>query len=205
MEVEELSKHFINTIFLLAKIQNLARDRFFSDKFIAKIHNFNLSFLSFVRGEDDITQYRVLAERCLADIDATADVLKEFRYLNIVKDTPLLLQAESALLLVKLEILKKAKPLMLEIGSKSSHRFEQATVHENTKVIRTTPKEIQPLTSSKKKIFDFIKSFPNTRTKDIIYEFNALSGRTVKRNLTDLLRAGLVKKRIDNKAVYYYV
>ena len=60
------------------------------------------------------------------------------------------------------------------------------------------------LNKSKKKILEFIKSYPNIRTKDIITEFNVLSNRTVKRNLTDLLRTGLIKKRVDNKAVYYY-
>ena len=57
---------------------------------------------------------------------------------------------------------------------------------------------------NKKKILDFIKSFPNTRTKDIIYEFNSISDRTVKRNLTELAREGLIRRKVDNKAVYYY-
>ena len=61
------------------------------------------------------------------------------------------------------------------------------------------------LTESKKRILEYIKSYPNTRTKDIIYEFSALSDRTVKRNLTDLIKSGLVRKRVDNKAVYYYL
>ncbi|HEY4504223.1 MAG TPA: hypothetical protein VJI73_00440, partial [Candidatus Paceibacterota bacterium] len=61
------------------------------------------------------------------------------------------------------------------------------------------------LNPSKQKILEFIKSYPNTRTKDIINEFNALSDRTVKRSLTELMQIGLLKKKIENKAVYYSI
>ncbi len=196
MRIEGLSLHFIKTILLLGKIQSLTKDSFFLDKFNSKMYSFSLSFLELVKEG---------SEKHLASIDSLQDVLKEFQYLGIVKDTPLLLHVELNLLSIKLELsrIKNGLPVHHN-GDSDSNRYEQKVTPKNIEITRTVTKKTDRLASSKKKILDFIKSYPNTRTKDIVYEFNALSDRTVKRNLTDLLRAGLVKKRIDNKAVYYY-
>ena len=206
MDREGLSLHFIKTVLLLAKIQNLTKDSFFLDKFNSKMYNFSLSFLGLFQEESaSVAQYQVLLERHLASIDSLRDVLKEFQYLNIVKNSPLLLQVELNLLNIKLEICKRKKGSAPNKNEDSKLNYREQKVNlENTKTIKIISRKNDKLASSKKKILDFIKSFPNTRTKDIVYEFNALSDRTVKRNLTGLLRAGLVKKRIDNKAVYYY-
>lgn len=206
MSIEGLSLRFIKIILLLAKIQNLVKDDFFLNKFNSKLYNFSLSFLELPdKGNINVAQYQVLLERQLASIDSLRDVLKEFQYLKIVKNDLLLLQTELSILDIKLEICKKKKvPISDDNIEVNSSPYKQKLKQENIKIIKTVPKKTNKLASSKKKILDFIKSYPNTRAKDIVYEFNALSGRTVKRNLTDLLSAGLVKKRIDNKAVYYY-
>ena len=57
--------------------------------------------------------------------------------------------------------------------------------------------------SNKERIFNFIKRSPNSRTKEIIDEFNILSERTVKRNLKELTTEGLVRKLAKDKGVYY--
>ena len=206
MSIEGRSLHFIKTVLLLAKVQNLTKDNFFLDKFNSKMYSFSLSFLELIKeGSDSVAQCQVLLERHLISIDSLRDVLKEFQYLGIVKDAPLLLEVELSLLSIKLEICRRKKGLILkDVSDDNSNHYEPKVSQKNTEITRTFTKRTNKLASSKKKILDFIKSYPNTRTKDIVYEFNVLSDRTVKRNLTDLLRAGLVKKRIDNKAVYYY-
>lgn len=206
MRIEGLSLHFIKTVLLLAKIQSLTKDSFFLDKFNSKMYSFSLSFLELVKeGNVNVAQRQVSSERHTASIDSLRDVIKEFQYLGIVKDNPLLLQVELNLLNIKLELSRIKNGLPVDHnGDSDSNRYEQKVTPKNAEITRTVTKKTDRLASSKKKILDFIKSYPNTRTKDIVYEFNALSDRTVKRNLTDLLRAGLVKKRIDNKAVYYY-
>ena len=210
MEKRELPEQFINSVILLAEIQNLIKDNFFHDRFTAKIFDLSLDFFKFSteKSKGDAAQPQVLAERCLADISELVATLKEFRYLGLVTNAPLLLKAEYNLLAIKLGILKRMK----ERGSTLD--LEKGRTSENLKVEpRGSTLEFQKgqisvslnnLTPSKKKILEYIRSYPNTRTKDIIYEFSALSGRSVKRNLTDLLRAGLLKKRVDSKAVYYY-
>jgi len=58
-------------------------------------------------------------------------------------------------------------------------------------------------TSNKEQIFNYIKKTPDIRTKEIMSEFSALSGRTVKRSLKELTDEGFLKKRSDGAAVYY--
>lgn len=223
MGKKEPSEQFINSVILLIKTQNLIKDIFFYDRFTDRIFDFSLDFLEFLaeKNTNDVVQSQVLAERCFADISKLTDILKELQYLGLVKNTPLLLKTEFNLLAVKLGILKQMKERgstldpekdrtleNLKIGSNRSSTLD-IQKRQTSAGLKGEPKlyhktENQELTPSKKKILDYIRSYPNTRTKDIIYEFNALSGRSVKRNLTDLLRAGFVKKRVDNKAVYYY-
>ena len=57
--------------------------------------------------------------------------------------------------------------------------------------------------SNKEQIFNYIKKTPDIRTKEIMSEFSALSGRTVKRSLKELTDGGFLKKRSDGAAVYY--
>ena len=64
-------------------------------------------------------------------------------------------------------------------------------------------KKEEYLSGNKQKILNYIKRSPNSRTRDIIYEFSVLSERTVKRNLKELVGEGLVKKFSKDNAVYY--
>ena len=133
--------------------------------------------------------------------------MDELLYLGFLNNSPLLLSLKIDLLLIKLEILKsKAKVSRLEENSSRQERDNsQEDIKANVPDVRKYTKNEDQLNKSQQKIFEFIKSFPERRTKDIIYEFNVLSGRSVKRNLNDLLQAGLIKRRIENKAVYYSV
>lgn len=57
--------------------------------------------------------------------------------------------------------------------------------------------------SNKDKILNFIKKSPQIRAREILEEFNLVSGRTVKRNIKELLDAGLITKMSEDHAVYY--
>jgi len=68
-------------------------------------------------------------------------------------------------------------------------------------LIREKDKKIE---GNRQKILDFVRRFPNTRTKEVIDEFNVLSVRTVKRSLKGLVDDGLLQKRIEANAVFYF-
>ncbi len=68
------------------------------------------------------------------------------------------------------------------------------------------PQKITPdtkLLGTPQKILEFVRRAPSRRAKDIIDEFSALSGRTIKRGLKELSQKGLIVRKEDNKAVYY--
>lgn len=205
MESGDLSKNFIETILSLTSIRNLVKDSFFYDRITDKIFGLSAGFFNLIElGQgNNVSQHRLMIEKCFADIAGLGELLKELRYLHLVDDYPLLLKTEYCLLVFRLDLLKIVKGFR-EDKIEDRQEVKQNIIQQNKPTTTGQPRQSSRLNESKKKILDYIKLYPNRRTKDIIYEFNSLSGRTVKRNLTDLLRSGLVRKRIDNKAVYYY-
>lgn len=197
-------KYFSRTIILLAEINNLIQDKFFYDKFSAKISSLLDSYIIFssISG-DRVAQYRVAHTRVIETINNILEMFDDLKYLSLIKVSPLFLQVQKNLLEFKLELKGQGNKLP-EFKSENVETKEQEQPTSKKSITENIIKKNPKLNQSKKKILEFIKSSPNIRTKDIISEFNALSDRTVKRNLTDLLRTGLIKKRIDSKAVYYY-
>jgi len=193
-----MKQNFIRTLTALIKIQNDIMDRFFLDKFKERVNNFSEDVIA-VLGDKNIAQYYYW--KIKSDIDNVFRDLEMFQYLKFLKKSPLLLQAMKELLQLKLEVVKiiisKSK-LNIPIKKFGLQKTEAAN-RKSTKIDISN----MELNDSKKKILEFIKIYPNKRTKDIIDEFSVLSIRTVKRNLTELLQAGLVKKRTDSKASYY--
>ena len=197
-------KYFSRTIIFLAEINNLIEDKFFYEKFGVKISNLLDSYIIFSsRSGDNVAQYQMANTKVIESLDNILEMFEELKYLNLIRYSPLFLQAQKNLLEFKLELKEYGNKLpKFKSESVETKELEKQTDQKSTigNIIKKNPK----LNQSKKRILEFIRNSPNTRTKDIISEFNALSDRTVKRNLTDLLRTGLIKKRIDSKAVYYY-
>jgi len=199
----EKTKHFVDALVLLVKIHGLIRNKFFAYKFENRIHELATDYtILIVEKNSDTLEYGILLEKVSGDLDYLLELLQDLCYLQILKNSPTLLETSRVLLLVRLELVKNRN----QRTSKPKTEPETTIKHENKEYrereIRVVKKD-RKLNQSQQKILDFIKSYPNTRTKDIIQEFNALSDRTVKRNLTELSRTGLIKKKVDNKAVYY--
>lgn len=191
-------------ILSLIKLNDLLRDKFFYEKFQKKIHEVVLDYLELIgENKKNNVQRQNYVERTLVDVDNILELVDYLRYLKLLTNTEYFLKAQKCLFELKLEILKE-RVTIPEPRIETVFESKQATTSVN-RIVSNVAKKSNKLNQSKKSILEFIRSFPNSRTKDIITEFNALSDRTVKRNLTDLLRNGLVKKRVDNKAVYYYV
>lgn len=199
-----MSANFTATIILLARICNLVGDKFFYDKFENKMRILlEDSIFLFGRGGDSVAQRQVLNERVLKSLNDVLEIIDELEYLSFLKASPLILEARKNLLLLKFEAVKSGGELINISAKKPEKHAEEKQMDDQIAQAKPVRKNLR-LNQSKKKILEFIKASPNTRTKDIISEFNAMSDRTVKRNLTDLLHSGFIKKRVDNKAVYYY-
>lgn len=201
MKKDIVLKLFIRSLTLSIKIHSAIRDRFFADKFGDKIYALAFNCIKlFDSNNDDLLGRGVLFEKALFSIDDLMGTAQDIAYLKFFRTSHLFLQTEVNLLRLKLELTRQRNnsPINIkpEVRSKNDRTVQPVE-------LRKKPEKNTKLNQSKRKILDFIRSSPDIRTKDIIHEFNALSDRTVKRNLMELLQTGLVKKRIDNKAVYY--
>jgi len=212
MKIEETTNYFANALVLVTGSLPYLEDDFFARKLGIKIEIFTDEYLRFrSRKEDaDVAQY-YLVEKLITRIDEILEVFELINYLGITKKIIPPLLARRSLLVLKLELLKVKNNLIISLKKKESSvtSIISKPTNKDQMLVKNTavaPKNIQKnleLNPNKEKILNFIKKSPNTRTKDIIHEFNALSDRTVKRNLGELLKVGLINRKIENKAAYY--
>ena len=212
MKIEDTTNSFTETLILIAEFFPHLKDDFFIKKLRARLVIFVYGYIRFRSREDsaDVAQYYIV-EKLISDTDAILELFELINHLKVIKEITPLLLANQSLLALKLEFVKIKNNLSINLEKKEnnvpivapkSDNKNQAS-STNTAVSQKNILKKHELNPNKEKILNFIKKSPNTRTKDIIHEFNALSDRTVKRNLGELLRVGLINKKIENKAVYY--
>lgn len=207
--MEDRTKNFINTVIFVSRIFSGLKDKFLARKLYDKLSDFvsvyaerrgdNVAQRGFgninVAKSDHIVQHQDVAQYGQPDIkvatDSLLDLLDYLEHSKIVAATPLL-YARRSLLSFKLQLMRM--PVKT-----------QAVKEEKKEPVSPSPKAKQEinLSGNKEKILNYIKRSPNSRTKDIIYEFGVLSERTVKRNLKELVSGGLVKRSSKDNAVYY--
>ena len=195
-------------------------DQFLKQKLHGKLSDFVSAFLE---------QHNVSHEYCpdlLNSINNILDYLEYLAYISKNDATPPLL-AQRNLLKFKLHILKRNKKgkvskasltsdvprpsdvfnLMSDVAiSDSAVNIEAAFSEQEQKRQVSSAQRKKNFgmgTTNKERIFNYIKKTPDMRTKDVMTEFSALSGRTVKRNLKELIDEGFLKKKSDGVAVYY--
>ena len=199
MEKEEMLNNFIKTLTFLIKLNNQIEDGFLGNKLNIKINNLAKNFIHYsIENKEGAAEYTSYFYHLSTSIDNLIEIIEDIPHLGLLKSSPLLLEVEKYLLLIKLDIMKRNQ----HFSSNKYTENKKAGFVKNSVGVKVNNKPIK-LNQSKLKILNFIKSYPDTRTKDIINEFSALSDRTVKRNLMELLKTGMIKKKIDNKATYY--
>ncbi len=180
---EESVKNFINTVIFVARIFPGLKDKFLARKLYDKLSDFIASLMS----------HNIKQGNPLVAINNLLDLLDYLEHSKTTFPTPLL-YARRNLLALKLQLIRTAeKPSVIEREKK-----------EKVSSVIPKIKEETDRSGNKEKIFNYIKRSPNSRTKDIVYEFSILSERTVKRNLKELVDNGLLKRVSKNKAVYYH-
>ncbi|OGM96500.1 MAG: hypothetical protein A3B86_00375 [Candidatus Yanofskybacteria bacterium RIFCSPHIGHO2_02_FULL_38_22b] len=199
MSREDALNNFIKTLTLLVKLNNQVGDNFFRNKLDIKITTWAYGFVEHITADkNNVSQYNLFFHKLLFTSDDLVEQIQDMVYLELLELSPFLLEVEKCLLLIKLDRMEENK--LLSKGAKIKDKNETSV--KNTVIPKVSDKPAK-LNQSKLKILNFIKSYPDTRAKDIINEFSALSDRTVKRNLTELLKMRMIKKRVDNKATYY--
>ena len=197
---EESLKNFTNSIIFLVKLFAGLKDKFLVQKLYDKISGFIAEYVKFFkskcsRGENHSVSHNIELRVLSNSIDNLLELLDYLEHSKSVSATPLL-YARKNILNLKLELIKlHQKPIQPVFESKEI----KPTIIVSKKIQSKNLKE----SSNKQRIFNFIKYSPNSRTKEIVEEFNILSERTVKRNLKELTMDGLVRKFSKDNAVYY--
>jgi len=195
---EDSLNNFINSIIFLVKLFVGLEDKFFAQKLYDKTSVFIAGYVKLFNSKegDDQASHNTTFIEFKNTINNLLELLDYLKYSKSVSTTPLLC-AYKNILNLKLELIKLY----------NEHSLKITTKQKENKPIVSVSKNIYPMnlkeSSNKERIFNFIKRSPNSRTKEIIDEFNILSERTVKRNLKELTTEGLVRKLAKDKGVYY--
>ena len=195
---EESLKNFTNSVIFLVKLFAGLKDKFLAQKLYDKTSGLISGYIGLFnlkREEDEVVSHNIAFIELKNTIDNLLELMDYLEHSKIVSTTPLL-YARRNLLEFKLNLVRLHY---------QSNRLKPKP--KENKPIISVSKNIQPRnlkeSSNKERIFNFIKRSPNSRTKEIIEEFNILSERTVKRNLKELATEGLVRKLAKDKGVYY--
>ena len=188
---------FTNSIILVSKLLDKIEDKFLARKLYGKISDAVSAFLEFQKADIKQASHNVTYQKLLNSVNSLLDYLEYLAYILKNEVTPLLV-AQRNLLKLKLHLLKQAKT---EHPKSVIDTKNEQISKPNLKQRISRPDLKQG--SNKEKILNFIKKFPDIRTKEIIDEFNIMSGRTVKRNLKELIDEGFLEKKSENGAVYY--
>lgn len=192
----ESLKQFSMLLVSLARLTAGINDAFLVRRLNADMMRIVAEYTLLSRGKDNVAQYRSLWKVKII-FESLINTFEHMNHFQVAPATPLA-KAQRALCMFYRGVLqewgtsaKEAPRVVKEKGGQKTSR-QKLSIHS-------------PLTHNQKKIFTFIQSFPNARTKDIIDQFNTLSDRTVKRSLRELMDAGFITKRAEHKAVYYSV
>ena len=190
--MEERTKNFINTVIFVSRIFTGLKDKFLARKLYDKLSDL-VSAYSERKGDGSPYVAQSGLSKLLTATNSLLDILDYMEHSKTTAPSPLL-NARRSFFAFKLQVIRApAKPL-------SVVREEKKEVSP----VALKPKKEINLAGNKEKILNYIKRAPNSRTKDIIYEFSVLSERTVKRNLKELVGGGLLKRVSKDKAVYYH-
>ncbi len=193
----DLSKAIVTSLISCAELIFYAKDGFLKEKLFSKISDL---LSTYITHDMDALGVR---------IDGLLEFMDYPEHYNSIKKEPLSL-AKKHLLKLKLEFIKARRSRSI-LDSKSSAKLfsEKSSMdnQSNMEIKQNLKNKKQPTYRSnpnKERILDFIRRSPHIRTREVIDQFNLISGRTVKRNLAELTREGLVRKKLENRATYYH-
>lgn len=203
---EESLKNFTNSLIFLVKLFAGLKDKFLAQKLYDNISGFITGYIRLLNSkgsesEDEHTSHNIRLIELKNSVNALLEILDYLEHSKLISTTPLL-YARRNLLDFKLGLVRlRYQSIQLKSKPKENKPENKPSVFVSKNIQPRNLKE----SSNKERIFNFIKHSPNSRTKDIIGEFNVLSERTVKRNLKELTTEGLIRKWAKDNGVYYSV
>lgn len=198
-------KKFVNAVVAMARIIYLLEDKFLVQKLYKKLNDFIIGYIKFLAQTMNVAQ-SIPNKELLSAINSLLELLEYLEHYKTISHIPLLL-AQRRLLYIKLDLIKLTNKTKL-IQPEVKEQLPKVVPEDPTKLsavnINLANDDLR-LSINKEKIIRFIKKSPSVRTKDIIEEFSILSARTVKRNLSELIQDGFLRKATKDKAVFYSI
>ncbi len=196
--MEDTAKIFHRTAVSLARLLFGMKDPYFMRKIFEKSEKLSRVYINFEKSTGDLTA--IHRDNLVSVINEIADLCDYVEHLDLSPVSPLLVLRKNVLVL-KLQVLKStSKEDMVVASDKKKNEIKKPVITASPAIVRE-----KKIDGNREKILNFIQRFPNTRTKEIIDEFETISVRTVKRSLKGLVADGLLQKRDEGNAVFYFL
>jgi hypothetical protein len=191
---------------LLNRIALNAEDGFFSQLCIKESDKLLSAFIFFLREEGDrsvvrrpqivqrehrVAQYRL---RLISQIKSALKLLEILKHLGLAK-LPTSLLLEKDLLLLELAVLNTSRPAAVSSGGTG-----KPVMPKPRKKLRPLPR----LDQTHKEILGFVKTKERVQNLEVFNQFAHISRRTMKRKLSELIKANAIKRFTDGKKVFYF-
>jgi hypothetical protein len=192
---------FTQAIISCVRLRLVLVDPHFADLLERKTQNYITAFVAQNSSlEDNVAQY---SSRIYA-INALLEVVDQVEHLKLA-DSAVLLPCRELLLSYKLQTLKLFKLVKFsKIPAKQDdlREIEQSIAPKIT-IQNKFPQRTKKANRVREEILGFIKQTDRVRTKDILSQFGAISPRTIKRSLKELVVQGLIQKESDRNSTHY--
>lgn len=210
---------------LLNKIVLNIEDSFFSDLYAKESDKLLSEFVFFLRREGEgrvghiaqsgvlrqlvvvkpgnVVQHECHVAQCcqllISRIKNILNLLDILKHLGLAKP-PTSLLLEKNLLLLKLSVLNACRPI--------ARPLTEAEKPIALKIRKTNLRRLPKLNPSKlgrthQEVLEFIKSKERTQNLEVFSRFSHIGRRTLKKKLSDLARANVIKRIPDGKKVFY--
>ncbi len=184
---------------LLNKIALNIEDGFFFQLCAKESDKLLSEFIFFLKEEGREHRVAQSGKQLISRIRNILNLLDILKHLGLIKlPTPLLL--EKNLLLLKLSVLNTCQPMTQLVTE-----MEKPVPLKKRKIsLRRLPKLNPPkLGQTHQEVLEFIKSQERTQNMEVFNRFSHIGRRTLKKKLSDLTRANVIKRIPDGKKVFY--
>ncbi len=195
---------FIRILNDFARLRLSLNDPFYGNLLDSKAVSLAEGYLLWKSLKEEELKHKNISHPFNQSLGGALEFVTQLKHLGNIEETPLL-NLQQALLEMKLEAIILIKNVK-KVSQKPTESLPEA--EESPIPVKIRPaKSLKPtpsLNRNQESILSFIKETHSVRTKQVIDQFSTLSGRTVKRNLKELLTEGLIVKQADNHGGMYY-
>jgi hypothetical protein len=188
---------FGKTFRLLNVIALKTSDDFFSELCGKQADKLLSAFIEFLK-EEGTTNVAQLRHNLIFQKEAILDILSVLKYLKLTDSVPPLL-LEKNLLLLESAISDITKSSVIKVKKRSN---VEAKVSK-PKIKIQTQVSTSKLTDFHNQILALIKSKDSIQNLEIFSQFPAISKRTLKRRLSELISSGAIVRQTQGKKVFY--